>query len=480
MIEKLEKPLLVFLAVVNINYAASVRHVENAFAPEVKTKVCTVAKVPTLATELKSSEEYTGSNKSASYKVYYNSKHEISAYIDPDGNAFAYSKETIDALVKKAKQSGEPELLEVLPLKYSDICEPTRELESSSKIEQSEENTKKEISQTVSPDFLKKRGITIHNSEDIKLYIRPSAFENDGILKKFIPGYDKTIDIYIGCGPGMSAYHYSELPITEEEKKGIFYDYNILPKDKNGKAYTYSPNVLRQMQIEDINIELDLVRKKYDSYPFQLIEKIAKAKAKLNIIETCSDKEMIDYYVINQFEKMVSEKTLSNFSDAFGRALLFEDKHNIIAIAAGRLDTQQYIAFYVKPNGLFEQTHIDIENNNRFRTALSMNHSPQPSSSFPSLKDYVEYEKSEKNDARGKKYKWKEWPFVHAINHEISHLERKNNFETDELAAMQVDRAHIHWSLSGYKDNSKYPFVFLKTKDNTITITQALSPTVAV
>lgn len=410
-------------------------------------------------------------------KIYSNNNQEIIGYSTQEGNFYGLSREAVDVAKKKAKETGEPEILDVIRINGR-IDQEEIEKTSYEKNKQSLEYKTEMIDQAVSNEELAKRNITIHNNSETKLYIRESAFEKGRELENYKINGDNFLDIYLIPGDRRSVYYMKDLP-KEEYARMMFYDYNTLPFDKNGKRYLPTNSELRQKNIEEFKESISRLRKQYKPDNPDMIPILAEEKARLIIssdTSICTDKEIISYNVEKIHGVLYRNGLLPPRYDSTAVCCRYDSKTTIIPLCTENYNYNNFIAIYVDQNGVFESQIINLYGDYKSRVIMQ-DSSPKAKYSFPSIKDY-----SDKNPAKALSagyYKWGDFPYGHVLHHEIAHATNPGNteYQTDELAAKYIEEAHDVWVKSGKKNDKLYPFIFenLKTDQLTITKTDSLT-----
>ena len=466
-VNKIKKPIALFLATAGI-YGAKINKAESVFAP-ISNKYVTSAE--SFNEKTIRTRDIFGCN------IYSNNNQEIIGYSTQEGIFYALSKEAIDVAKKKAKETGEPEILDVIQFNghiYQDEIEKI----TYEKNKQSPEYKTELIDQAISNEELAKRNITIHNNSETKLYIRESAFEKGRDLEKYKINGDNCLDIYLIPGHIRSVYFMKDLP-KEEYARMMFYDYDTLPLDKNGKHYLPTNEELRQKNVQEFKESINRLRKQYKpNYP-DMIPILAEEKARLIICSDtsiCTDKEIISYNVEKNHGDLFRNGLLSPRHDSTAVCCSYDSKTKIIPLCTGDYNYINYISLYVDQNGVFDSQLINLYGDCKTKTMMK-DLSPKVKYSFPGIKDY-----SDKNPAKALSvgyYKWGDFPYGHTIHHEIAHATNPGNteYQTDELAAKYIQEAHDVWVKSGKKNDKLYPFIFENLKTDQLTITRADSST---
>lgn len=463
-VNKIKKPVISFLTAMTF-YNSNV-NINNAYAPEVKHKI---------STELNKDHNKKFFDMQG-VKIYFNDKNEISEYTDQEGNTYEYSKEAIDTVKKQAKETGEPVELDIIPVIVNYIPKDETNFFTP-------EERKQKINECVSPEELEKRNIHIHNS-DVKLFIRPSAFKEGGILEKFKLGNKNSMDIYVG-GPASSKFYFPEVPDSIAEK--CFFDYYKLQIQKDGKWHTQTIDEIRQRKLDEVTEYLSYIYndKNKDKYKDkESINFFAEAKMRQHLYSDktlLSDKDLIDITVSKNLEEYSKESN----DRAVGRFIPLNDGSDIILICTGKADVKQYLGYYAKPDGSMGIVGIKTDLGNFKWDLMDRDYRIKETDNYPSKDNY-----SEEYAPEGYKYGGQSAELI--FHHELWHkkeedkitTEKDHEWKTDERAVEGIQKAYEYWVDSGYKDDSKYPFIFMNS-DGKITVSQvspdkADSPTVAV
>jgi len=359
------------------------------------------------------------------------------SYLSPDGKEIGFDRAEIQKLKEKAVANKEPEVITILSLPASKNVDPTYLTSYTDKHPRVLELPK----DVLSNEELQKRGVIIVQSPKTNLYIRESAFGENGPLADFNDAAQKKLTIVLIDGPIVS--------------RGFIDDLNqpfvrlLLPSTIDVSGYRSKKIAFAEEQLKmgrtSTSTDDELLWLKAQLYKYQ---------------KTLNDKEVA-------VETILTEQG-QNDTDMIGRHIYeydYERDSNDRQISS-TLNKRTTIFLAVGENKSINQREVlGFDRNGKFInrpvwTQLELyDRGPQPKETYPNPSDI----KLNLNNPYGYLYEPNGLGFTleHEIGHYRANLKGENSEKNADTYAMDtISNAWKVWEKSGYTDNSKYPFVF--------------------
>lgn len=378
------------------------------------------------------------------YKIFDNIKVAIDkdglpvSYFPPDGKEIKFDKVEMQKLRDGAVLNKEPEIITILDFPANKNFNPETDLTEYTDMHPRVSELPKDV---LSDEELRKRGVTIVQSDKTNLYIRNSAFEHDGPLAEFNDSIQKKLTIVLVDGPIVSRDFIDSnqpfarlLPLSDIDVKG-YRSKKIAQAEEQLKRYRTSFSTQSD--------ELLWLKTQLYKYQTTLTDKQITAEIAL------TEGRDIKGDVIGRHNYEYDYERYSNGNQISSTPT----KRTTIFLAVGENEsTNDRVVLAFDGNGKLI--------NSRIWTQLrTYDRSPQPKETHPNPSD-IEL-KGENSEGYLYKPSGVGFTLEHEAGHHKANLKGDNNERNADMYAMDtIRKAWEVWKESGYTNNRMYPFAF--------------------
>ncbi len=369
----------------------------------------------------------------------------------PDGKLIDFTPAQItqfEALKQRAITSQEPDIAFALQVEHS-IVQNERAPAPAHPL------NKEKPADALTPEQLEKRGLQIIQTDDVKLHIRPAAFEKGALLEAFTEEKKHNMIVVLVDGPVVSARYLQD------------------------KKYDQVRSLLNQPTQTVADYKKQVIQSKQ--------EELARNQQSLKLAITAQDKSKIETYqeeILSLKEEIyfyqnlyTDERILTEMSFNEDKMAGLHTSEGYVARVASKkfpLHTSVIFAAVGKGDTTVAATEIIIDGKGNFivrgnvTSSGFIDLSPKTSLSHPSPDDFIR--RPNVTAADKDKYPFGAQQPGQAWRHEAKHshfalintgeIQDTSEYATDIAAMETIRQAWDKWVASGYRDDSGYYFVF--------------------